>query len=89
MSKKKVSYQEFCVTVAKDNGINHMTTKTITHSRKGNPVEPRVVEVMKSHTQIAKEAGIKIASSPCKVSEGNGFHSKGERLTYKDIINEE
>lgn len=86
MEKREVHYWEFCATVAKDHNISPTKIVTITKSRKGNPVEPRNEVVYKGHSEIAKEAGIKIQSSRCRVSEGNGCHSMGEKLTYKGIF---
>ena len=39
----------------------------------------------KSISQIIKEAGIILKSEPCKICEGNGWYSKGERIFYKNV----
>ena len=119
----RVSYYEFCKTIAEDFGIElnktyktrfeefpakngqrkingshdaiivdrqgnehpYMISPSMRNNEKLNDFEYIYVVRMKSLLQIIEEIGINLKSQPCKICEGNGWHSNGTEYFYKEI----
>lgn len=84
--KKQINATNTSIIVDKDgNEHPYMISQYVRNDAKLIEFDHIYQVVRKSITQLIKESGVEVKREKCKISEGGGWYSEGQRITYKDM----
>lgn len=84
--KRKINSSQGAIIVDKDgNEYPYMLTNNQRNEEKLKDFDHIYFMQHKTLDEIIKEAGITLKTEPCRICEGGGWYSNGNRYYYKDL----